>query len=148
MLTFGTGQRPAGPRRHAGPAAAQGRRGAAGEEGAADLRRCGPQHGAAGGRGGADLRLRGYGQLGHGDTQDQLLPKVVEALRGKKVVQISAGADHSAVLLEGGEVLTFGCGANNRLGHGDTATSSCPRPSRRSGAPAWWRWPLLCRRQC
>ena len=51
-----------------------------------------PQHGAAGGRGGADLRQREYGQLGHGDTQDQLLPKVVEALRGKKVLQISAGA--------------------------------------------------------
>ena len=34
----------------------------------------------------------GDGQLGHGDTQDQLLPKVVEALRGKKVLQISAGA--------------------------------------------------------
>ena len=32
-----------------------------------------------------------HGQLGHGDTQDQLLPKVVEALRGKKVLQISAG---------------------------------------------------------
>ena len=68
-----------------------------------------------------------YGRLGHGDEEDQLLPKVVEALRGEEVLQISAGIAHSAVLREDGEVLTFGFGGNNRLGHGDNANQLLPK---------------------
>ena len=50
----------------------------------------------------------GYGKLGHGDEEDQLEPKVIEALRGRRVVAIAAGRRHSMVLTEEGEVLSFG----------------------------------------
>ena len=69
------------------------------------------------------VRSRGGGQfgvLGHGDTQDQPLPKVVEA-RGKNVLQITAKANHSMAVLAGGEVPTSGYGRHGRqLGHGNT----------------------------
>jgi regulator of chromosome condensation len=34
-----------------------------------------------------------------------------------KVKKASAGGIHSSILSEGGEILTFGCGSNGRLGH-------------------------------
>ena len=37
----------------------------------------------------------GSGRLGHGDQQNQLLPKKVEALAGRRVVAVSAGGLHS-----------------------------------------------------
>ena len=37
--------------------------------------------------------------LGHGDTQDRPQLKVVEALRGKKVLQITARANRSMAVL-------------------------------------------------
>ena len=89
----------------------------------------GEQHSMALLGGGAVLTFGNgqYGRLGHGDSQDQSLPKAVEALRGKEVVQVSAGRLHSAVLLEGGAVLTFGCGRNNRLGHGNRRDHFLPQ---------------------
>ena len=51
------------------------------------------------------------GRLGHGDHMDQRLPKLVEALRGKKVAQVSAGGLYSLVLLEGGEVVPLNSGS-------------------------------------
>jgi alpha-tubulin suppressor-like RCC1 family protein len=38
------------------------------------------------------------GQLGHGDLEDCDEPKLVEAIAGLKVVQISAGGWHNAVI--------------------------------------------------
>ena len=61
----------------------------------------------------------GYGALGHGDEKNRLTPKVVEALRGKKAIQLAAGDYHSLVLLRGGSVLSFGHGESGALGHGD-----------------------------
>jgi len=46
----------------------------------------------------------GFGQLGHGDEQDQLQPKKVEALAGQRVVAVSAGAAHSLALTADGAV--------------------------------------------
>ena len=68
-----------------------------------------------------------FGRLGHGDTQGQLLPRVVEALLGKEVLQVSAGLCHSMALLESGEVLTFGTGGSGQLGHGDEQAQLLPR---------------------
>ncbi len=34
-----------------------------------------------------------------------------------KVVKVSAGGIHSNILNEEGEVLSFGCGSDGRLGH-------------------------------
>ena len=48
----------------------------------------------------------GFGALGHGDKETQLAPKVIEALRGRRVVAISAGAQQSLVFTD--DVLTRG----------------------------------------
>jgi alpha-tubulin suppressor-like RCC1 family protein len=74
---------------------------------------------------GGGLKCFGYGshgRLGYGDTQN----------RGDKpgdlndfvpikeqILQVSAGDDHTCVLLEGGRLKCFGLGSG-RLGYGDT----------------------------
>ena len=68
-----------------------------------------------------------FGKLGHGDQQDQLVPKVVDALQGVCVCQIAAGDCHSMVLAEDGRVLTFGDGETGKLGHGDAQHQLVPR---------------------
>ena len=54
----------------------------------------------------------GYGgKLGHGDVFDREVPTLVGgALQGKFAVGISAGEDSTAVVMEGGELYTFGKG--------------------------------------
>ena len=69
----------------------------------------------------------GDGRLGHGDEEDQLLPKVIAALQGKRVVQISAGNGLSLVLMEDGEVFSFGFGCGGLLGHGDDEGQLLPK---------------------
>ena len=71
--------------------------------------------------------LRGDGQLGHGDRADQRVPKVIEALRGMRVVAIAAGYDLSMVLTDEGKVLSFGWGGHGPLGHGDVAHQLVPK---------------------
>jgi len=39
-----------------------------------------------------------YGQLGHGDANDQLVPKRVEALQDSVVTQVVCGAWHTMAL--------------------------------------------------
>ena len=68
----------------------------------------------------------GDGVLGHGDEKKQYEPKVIEALRGERVVAVSADTAHSLVLTEAGAVLSFGVGAAGRLGHGDTFSEMQP----------------------
>jgi len=38
-----------------------------------------------------------YGQLGHGGSQPELVPRLVKALTGKKVAGAAAGISHTAV---------------------------------------------------
>ena len=79
--------------------------------------------------GGAVLSC-GYGwegQLGHGDKENQLAPKVVAALEGRRIVQVAAGDIHSLFLTEGGAVLSCGFGWDGRLGHGDKETQLVPK---------------------
>ena len=59
------------------------------------------------------------GQLGHGDTQRQLLPKKVEAFAGRRVVAVSAGTSHSLARTADGAVFTWGKGEDGCLGHGE-----------------------------
>jgi alpha-tubulin suppressor-like RCC1 family protein len=70
-----------------------------------------------------------YGQLGHGDEQNQSIPKMMdsEALKGEKIVQIEAGGGYSLLLTEDGGVFSFGLGAHGRLGHGDEQSVSTPK---------------------
>ena len=60
----------------------------------------------------------GYdGQLGHGNTDDQNVPKRVEGLTN--VTDIAAGGAHSLAVGEGGAVYTWGYNEHGQLGLGD-----------------------------
>jgi alpha-tubulin suppressor-like RCC1 family protein len=63
-----------------------------------------------------------YGKLGHGNVVDQLLPRIVESLRGQHVCEVAAGYQHSAVRADpahGARVLTAGIGWKGQLGSAD-----------------------------
>ena len=68
-----------------------------------------------------------YGQLGHGDTQRQPLPKKVEDLAGRRVVAVSAGGHYSLALADDGSVWSWGRGAYGQLGHGDQQIQLQPK---------------------
>jgi len=68
-----------------------------------------------------------YGCLGHGEEQDQLLPKKVEAFVGPRVVAASAGEFHSLALTADGAVWSWGGGDSGRLGHGDGQNQLLPK---------------------
>lgn len=61
-----------------------------------------------------------FGKLGHGNRLAQTTPKLVVALQGKKLVQVSLGPHHSAALTQKGEVYTWG--QAGRLGHASQGT--------------------------
>eukprot|EP00005_Dracoamoeba_jomungandri_P003344 CAMPEP_0174255280 /NCGR_PEP_ID=MMETSP0439-20130205/4627_1 /TAXON_ID=0 /ORGANISM="Stereomyxa ramosa, Strain Chinc5" /LENGTH=558 /DNA_ID=CAMNT_0015337397 /DNA_START=161 /DNA_END=1838 /DNA_ORIENTATION=+ len=58
------------------------------------------------------------GKLGHGNEEDQCIPKVIEYLLGKDIRGVCCGPGHSAAWNGNGEVFTWGAGGNGRLGHG------------------------------
>lgn len=76
-----------------------------------------------------------YGQLGNGSTGEYIVSagkmgyrdvptltvvaNIAKVAGGKKVTDISCGANHTAALLEDGRVLTWGCGGYGRCGHGN-----------------------------
>ncbi|MBC7710727.1 MAG: Ig-like domain repeat protein [Rhizobacter sp.] len=66
--------------------------------------------------------FNGSGQLGTGDTTDQLLPTAVSGLAGP-VVAISAGSSQTCALLANGALQCWGAG---RLGDGTTTNRSVP----------------------
>jgi alpha-tubulin suppressor-like RCC1 family protein len=66
-----------------------------------------------------------YGQLGHGDTASNRVPRVV--LENKFVAQISAGRYHSVALASNGALYTWGCGENGQLGHNSDENELIPR---------------------
>ena len=57
------------------------------------------------------------GKLGHGDTQDVHVPRMVMGLAGKAVVAVAANDRHSLALTVDGDVFSFGQGKG--LGHED-----------------------------
>ncbi|XP_031417201.1 E3 ubiquitin-protein ligase MYCBP2 isoform X1 [Clupea harengus] len=56
-----------------------------------------------------------HGQLGHGDVNSRGSPTLVQALPGTSV-QVTAGSNHTAVLLTDGQVFTFGSFSKGQLG--------------------------------
>jgi len=64
--------------------------------------------------------------LGHASNQNELLFRRVDALSGKKVVEVAAGYAHTVVCTDAFEVLTFGDGASGRLGHGGENDEALP----------------------
>ena len=69
-----------------------------------------------------------HGQLGHGDPEDQLLPKSIHSLSSRNMVRAAAGYCHSLVLSELVSIvvltdvcfeLMFGKGEVGRKGEGE-----------------------------
>ncbi|XP_060526978.1 E3 ubiquitin-protein ligase HERC2 [Cylas formicarius] len=67
------------------------------------------------------------GKLGHGNRLNLDKPKLVEALKSKKIRDVACGSSHSAAITSGGELYTWGLGEYGRLGHGDSVTQLKPR---------------------
>ncbi len=79
------------------------------------------------------------GRLGHGAGRtgvengrgDRTVPTVIDALRSKKVFQVSAGHSHSAALVRGGKMFVWGGTSNGKLGLGPVESdyeAFCPVP--------------------
>jgi alpha-tubulin suppressor-like RCC1 family protein len=69
-----------------------------------------------------------HGQLGLGHRhEDKTTPTHITLLDDHKVVMVSGGNRHSAVLSKDGKVLTFGSSSYGQLGHGDHVT--CTKPT-------------------
>jgi alpha-tubulin suppressor-like RCC1 family protein len=61
-----------------------------------------------------------WGQLGLDDQfsrKDRHVPTEIEFFRNFKVKEISAGSNFSFCLLENGDVYSWGCGSNSKIGH-------------------------------
>ncbi|MEE6461871.1 hypothetical protein FKM82_001435 [Ascaphus truei] len=67
------------------------------------------------------------GQLGLNDEQARESPCHVKPLRTQKVVYISCGEEHTAILTKTGGVFTFGAGACGQLGHDSLHDEINPR---------------------
>ncbi|KAL3277032.1 hypothetical protein HHI36_012394 [Cryptolaemus montrouzieri] len=67
------------------------------------------------------------GKLGHGNRLNLDKPRMIEALRSKKIREIACGSSHSAAITSNGELYTWGLGEYGRLGHGDNVTQLKPR---------------------
>ncbi|KAM4565740.1 serine/threonine-protein kinase Nek8 [Odontesthes bonariensis] len=67
------------------------------------------------------------GCLGHDNFNDVTQPKIVEALLGYELVQVSCGASHVVAVTNEREVFAWGRGDNGRLGLGTQDTHNCPQ---------------------
>lgn len=67
------------------------------------------------------------GKLGHGNRMSCERPRLIEALKSKRVRDISCGSSHSAAITSSGELYTWGLGEYGRLGHGDNLTQLRPK---------------------
>ncbi|KAM9811282.1 serine/threonine-protein kinase Nek8 [Syngnathus typhle] len=70
------------------------------------------------------------GCLGHGNFNDVTQPKIVEALLGYELVQVSCGASHVLAVTNEREVFAWGRGDNGRLGLGTQDTHNSPQQVR------------------
>lgn len=70
-----------------------------------------------------------YGQLGHGSaiSQHNKPLQILKPLEGKIMTQIACGANHTAALTDNGQLYTWGCAVNGRLGHGDEKNLWSPK---------------------
>ncbi|XP_072351455.1 probable E3 ubiquitin-protein ligase HERC4 [Scyliorhinus torazame] len=70
-----------------------------------------------------------YGQLGHNSTKDEIKPRLVGYLFGKRVSQIACGSYHTLVFVaSSGEIYSFGRGENGQLGNQETSDQLVPLP--------------------
>nr|XP_026484631.1 probable E3 ubiquitin-protein ligase HERC2 isoform X1 [Vanessa tameamea] len=71
-----------------------------------------------------------YGRLGHGDSEDQLVPKLVEALSSYRVIDIACGSGDAQTLCitDDDNVWSWGDGDYGKLGRG--GSEGCKLPMR------------------
>ncbi|CAJ0961840.1 unnamed protein product [Ranitomeya imitator] len=69
-----------------------------------------------------------YGRLGHGDSEDQLKPKLVEALQGYRVIDIACGSGDAQTLCltDDDTVWSWGDGDYGKLGRGGSDGCKVP----------------------
>ncbi|KAH7671086.1 Regulator of chromosome condensation 1/beta-lactamase-inhibitor protein II [Dioscorea alata] len=67
-----------------------------------------------------------YGQLGHGDFEDHLVPHQVEALQSSHVSQISGGWRHTMGLTSDGKLYGWGWNKFGQVGVGDNVDHCSP----------------------
>ncbi|XP_064624629.1 serine/threonine-protein kinase Nek8-like [Lineus longissimus] len=68
------------------------------------------------------------GCLGHGNTHDVTQAKIVEALLGYEVVNVSCGASHVLAVTNEHELFAWGRGESGRLGLGSNQSFPSPQP--------------------
>ncbi|KAM3624607.1 uncharacterized protein V6R79_025462 [Siganus canaliculatus] len=74
-----------------------------------------------------------WGQLGHGSTNNELLPRRVLELMGTEVSQITCGRHHTlAFVPSSGVVYAFGCNSHGQLGTGTLGDARGPLPIKTS----------------
>ncbi|XP_076028585.1 E3 ubiquitin-protein ligase HERC2 isoform X2 [Oratosquilla oratoria] len=71
-----------------------------------------------------------YGRLGHGDSEDQLRPKLVEALGGYRVIDVACGSGDAQTLCitDDDNVWSWGDGDYGKLGRG--GSDGCKVPTK------------------
>ncbi|KAF5480549.1 hypothetical protein F2P56_001289 [Juglans regia] len=67
-----------------------------------------------------------YGQLGHGDYEDHLVPHKLEALRDTYISQVSGGWRHSMALASDGKLYGWGWNKFGQVGVGDNVDHFSP----------------------
>lgn len=67
------------------------------------------------------------GKLGHGNRLSYDRPKLIEALKSKRIRDIACGSSHTAAITSSGELYCWGLGEYGRLGLGDTTTQLKPK---------------------
>eukprot|EP00698_Gefionella_okellyi_P001339 TRINITY_DN11287_c0_g1_i1.p1 TRINITY_DN11287_c0_g1~~TRINITY_DN11287_c0_g1_i1.p1 ORF type:complete len:803 (+),score=100.74 TRINITY_DN11287_c0_g1_i1:39-2411(+) len=103
--------------------------------------------------GSRDVYSWGWGehyQLGHGSTESHLVPRLIESLRNKGIVQIAAGAYHCLALTLDHRAIVWGSGQYGQLGLGSVLTQAEPvviesiEQPLTSVAAGWWHSVAVC----
>ncbi|XP_042049073.1 ultraviolet-B receptor UVR8 isoform X2 [Salvia splendens] len=58
---------------------------------------------------------------------EEIITRIIPGLANVKVVQIAAGAEHSAFITDNGSIMTWGWGEHGQLGLGDTNDQTAPQ---------------------
>ncbi|KAH9523228.1 E3 ubiquitin-protein ligase herc2 [Bulinus truncatus] len=67
------------------------------------------------------------GKLGLSSRMNCDTPRLIEALKSKRVRDIACGSSHSAAIISNGDLYSWGLGDYGRLGHGDNTTQLKPK---------------------
>lgn len=67
-----------------------------------------------------------------GEQANRRIPHIwngydIGLIKHRKVIDVSCGESHTGITVDTGLVLTFGCGDNGRLGHGDLRPRNKPK---------------------